>query len=39
MHPELKEALDFHRAVLAEGSRALVGYEAAKTVANAVLLA
>src|SRR5262245_28908422 len=39
MHPELKEAVDFHRAVMAEGSRALVGYEAAKTLANVVLLA
>jgi MoxR-like ATPase len=39
MDPELKEALDFHHAVMAEGSRALVGYEAAKTLANVVLLA
>ena len=39
MHPELKEALDFHRAVMAEGSRALVGYDAAKALANVVLLA
>jgi len=30
MDPDLQEALDFHRAVIAEGSRALVGYEAAK---------
>jgi MoxR-like ATPase len=39
MHPELKEALDFHHAVMAEGSRALVGYDEAKTLANVVLLA
>jgi MoxR-like ATPase len=39
MHPELQEALDFHRAVMAEGSRALVGYETAKALANVVLLA
>jgi MoxR-like ATPase len=39
MHPELKEALDFHHAVMAEGRRALVGYESAKALANVVLLA
>src|SRR5512145_1890062 len=39
MHPELQEALDFHHAVVAEGSRALVGYDTAKTLANVVLLA
>jgi MoxR-like ATPase len=39
MQPELQEALDFHRAVMAEGSRALVGYETAKALANVVLLA
>jgi MoxR-like ATPase len=38
MHPELREALDFHHAVLAEGSRALVGYDTAKALANVVLL-
>jgi MoxR-like ATPase len=38
MQPELQEALDFHRAVMAEGSRALVGYETAKALANVVLL-
>ncbi len=35
---DLQEAIDFHRAVLAEGSKALVGYDAAKSVANIVLL-
>ncbi|MBL8135429.1 MAG: MoxR family ATPase [Acidobacteria bacterium] len=39
MHQDLQEALDFHHAVLAEGARALVGYELAKTIANIVLLA
>ena len=38
MHADLKDALDFHHAVLAEGARALVGYDMAKTVANVVLL-
>lgn len=38
MHPELQEAVDFHVAVLAEGGKALVGYETAKAVANVVLL-
>jgi MoxR-like ATPase len=35
---DLQEAIDFHRAVLAEGSKALVGYDTAKAVANVVLL-
>jgi len=38
VHPELQEAVDFHVAVLAEGSKALVGYDTAKAVANVVLL-
>jgi MoxR-like ATPase len=38
MHADLQEALDFHHAVLAEGRRALVGYDTAKAVANIVLL-
>ncbi|MEZ5290739.1 MAG: MoxR family ATPase [Vicinamibacterales bacterium] len=38
MHADLKDALDFHHAVLAEGARALVGYDSAKAVANVVLL-
>jgi len=36
--PELQEAIDFHRAIVAEGGKALVGYETAKTLANVVLL-
>jgi MoxR-like ATPase len=38
MKPELQEAIDFHQAVIAEGSKALVGYDTAKAVANVVLL-
>src|ERR671912_457328 len=35
---ELQEAVEFHHAVLAEGGKALVGYDTAKAVANVVLL-
>ena len=35
---ELEEAIEFHHAVLAEGGKALVGYDTAKAVANVVLL-
>jgi MoxR-like ATPase len=38
MHADLQDALDFHHAVLAEGARALVGYDTAKAVANVVLM-
>ena len=38
MHPDLQEAVDFHRAVVAEGSKALVGYDTEKALANVVLL-
>ncbi len=38
MHPDLHEAIDFHKAVVAEGSKALVGYDTEKTLANVVLL-
>ena len=38
MHPDLQQAIDFHEAVLAEGGKALVGYDAAKALANLVLL-
>src|SRR6187402_247943 len=34
----LQEAIEFHHAVIAEGRKALVGYETAKAVANVVLL-
>ena len=38
MHPELREAIDFHHAIVAEGSKALVGYDTEKALANVVLL-
>jgi MoxR-like ATPase len=38
MQPDLQEAIDFHRAVLAESAKALVGYDTAKALANVVLL-
>ena len=38
MRADLQEAIDFHVAVLEEGSKALVGYDTAKAVANVVLL-
>ena len=38
MHPDLEEAVAFHEAILAEGGKALVGYEVPKQLANVVLL-
>ncbi|MGE0866751.1 MAG: AAA family ATPase [Vicinamibacterales bacterium] len=38
MRLDLQEAIDFHVAVIAEGGKALVGYDTAKAVANVVLL-
>jgi len=38
MHPELTEALDLHKAIVAEAGHALIGYENEKTLANVVLL-
>ena len=38
MHPDLQQACEFHAAILAEGSKALVGYETPKILANVVLL-
>src|SRR5215470_7510030 len=38
VHPDLQEAIDFHRAIIEEGSKALVGYDTAKALANVVLL-
>ncbi len=38
MHPDLEQAIDFHLAIVAEGGKALVGYETAKALANVVLL-
>jgi MoxR-like ATPase len=38
VHRDLAEAIEFHRAIIAEGGKALVGYEMAKALANVVLL-
>ena len=38
MHADLREAIEFHKAIIAEGSKALVGYDTAKALANVVLL-
>ena len=38
MHPDLEQAVEFHRSVIEEGSKALVGYDTAKALANVVLL-
>ena len=38
MHPDLREALDLHKAIVAEAGHALIGYENEKTLANVVLL-
>jgi len=38
MHPDLQEAIDFHEAIIAEGSKALVGYDTEKALANIVVL-
>src|SRR5450631_2539913 len=34
----LAEAIEFHEAIIAEGGKALVGYDTAKALANVVLL-
>ena len=38
MHPDLEEAIEFHDSIIAEGGKALVGYDTAKALANVVLL-
>src|SRR5213592_3122312 len=38
MHADLEEAIDFHHAIIAEASNALVGYDTEKALANIVLL-
>jgi MoxR-like ATPase len=38
VQPDLEQAIDFHQAIVAEGGKALVGYETAKALANVVLL-
>ena len=39
MHADLQDTVDFHDAIIAEGGKALVGYEREKALANMVLLA
>ncbi len=38
MHPDLEQAIGFHESIIAEGGKALVGYDTAKALANVVLL-
>jgi len=38
VHPDLQEAIDFHKAIIAEGGKALVGYDQPKALANVVLM-
>ncbi len=38
MHPDLEQAIHFHDAIIAEGAKALVGYDTAKALANVVLM-
>src|SRR6059036_1935686 len=38
MHADLEEAVHFHEEIVAEGSKALVGYDTAKSLANVVLM-
>jgi MoxR-like ATPase len=38
MHPDLQEAIDLHKSIVAEASNALVGYDTEKALANVVLL-
>jgi len=38
VHSDLQEAIEVHKAIVIEGSKALVGYDTAKALANVVLL-
>jgi MoxR-like ATPase len=38
VHSDLAEAIEFHKAIIAEGGKALVGYDTPKALANVVLL-
>ena len=38
MHPDLEQAIAFHDSIVAEGGKALVGYDTAKALANVVLM-
>jgi len=38
VHSDLQEAIDFHKAIIEEGGKALVGYDIPKALANVVLM-
>lgn len=38
MHADLEQAISFHESIVAEGGKALVGYDTAKALANVVLM-
>jgi len=38
LHPDLEQAIAFHESIIAEGGKALVGYDTAKALANVVLM-
>jgi len=38
MHPDLEQAISFHESIVAEGGKALVGYDTAKALANVALM-
>jgi MoxR-like ATPase len=38
VHADLEEAITFHESIIAEGGKALIGYDTAKALANVVLL-
>jgi len=38
VHPDLEQAVSFHESIVAEGAKALVGYDTAKALANVVLM-
>jgi MoxR-like ATPase len=38
LHPELQESIDLHDAIVGEASKALIGYDTEKALANVVLL-
>jgi len=38
LHPDLEQAIAFHDSIIAEGGKALVGYDTAKALANVVLM-
>jgi len=38
MHADLEEAVEFHQSIIAEGGKALIGYETEKALANVALM-